>query len=52
MDEGILMKRPSPRPKGLRGLLKGLDVDIEECGAILEEARKSLAKGSGLRRDT
>jgi AbrB family looped-hinge helix DNA binding protein len=44
MDEGILMKRPSPRSKGLRGLLKGLDVDLEECEAILVEARKSLAK--------
>jgi len=38
------MKRPSPRSKGLRGLLKGLDADLEECEAILVEARKSLVK--------
>ncbi len=42
--EGILMKPPSNEPKGLRGLLKGLDVDVGECEAILSEARKSLAR--------
>jgi len=28
----------------LRGLLKGLDVDIAECETILSEARRSLAR--------
>jgi bifunctional DNA-binding transcriptional regulator/antitoxin component of YhaV-PrlF toxin-antitoxin module len=43
-EEGILMKRPSG-PMGLRGLLKDLDVNIEECEAILAEAKRSLTTG-------
>jgi len=43
-EEGILMKLPSKRAEGLRGLLKGLDVDIAECETILSEAKRSLAK--------
>ena len=42
--EGILMKHPPNGPGMLRGLLKGLDVDIAECEAILNEAKRSLAK--------
>lgn len=41
---GILMKHSSKEVRRLRGLLKGLDVDIGECEAILSEARRSLAK--------
>ncbi|MGB9660349.1 MAG: AbrB/MazE/SpoVT family DNA-binding domain-containing protein [Nitrososphaerales archaeon] len=43
-EEGILMKPPFKEAGRLRGLLKGLDVDIGECEAILSEARRSLAK--------
>lgn len=42
--DGIFMKHPSNQAGRLRGLLKGLDVDIGECEAILSEARRSLAK--------
>lgn len=45
--EGILMKRPSKEVKGLRGLLKELDVDIAECETILGEAKRSLVKTIG-----
>ena len=41
--DGIFMKHPSNEAGRLRGLLKGLDVDVEECEAILSEARRSLA---------
>lgn len=43
-EEGVLMKIPSRGAEGLRGLLKGLDVDIAECEAILGEAKRSLAR--------
>jgi len=43
-EEGILMKRPTKDVGGLRGLLKGLDVDLAECETILGEAKRSLAK--------
>jgi len=42
--DGVLMKRPSREPGKLRGLLKGIDVDVAECEAILGEAKRSLAK--------
>lgn len=47
--EGILMKQPpkDKEAKGLRGLLKELDVDIAECEAILGEAKRSLVKTIG-----
>ena len=38
------MKRSTEDIGRLRGLLKGLDVDIAECETILSEARRSLAK--------
>jgi len=46
-EEGILMRPPSKERGVLRGLLKGLDVDPEECEAILSEARRSLARAVG-----
>jgi len=46
-EEGILMRPPSKERGGLRGLLKGLDIDPEECEAILSEARRSLARVIG-----
>ena len=42
--DGIFMKHPSNEARRLRGLLKGLDVDVGECEAILSEARRSLTK--------
>jgi len=42
--EGIIMKQPSKEDRRLRGLLKGLDVNIAECEAILSEARRSLTR--------
>ncbi len=41
--EGLLIKYPSKVGR-LRGLLKGLDIDMAECEAILNEARRSLAR--------
>jgi len=38
------MKRSTEDIGRLRGLLKGLDVDIAECETILSEARRSLTK--------
>jgi len=49
---GILVRAPPVRGDGLRGLLAGLCSDVEECEAILAEARRSLLKvvaGEGLR---
>ena len=46
-EEGILMRHPPTEGRGLRGLLKGLNVDIAECEAILEEAKRSLSKVRG-----
>lgn len=43
-NEGILMKRPSEKTVRLRGLLKGLGINMEECETILSEAKKSLAR--------
>jgi len=43
-EEGILMKLPSKGAEGLRGFLKGLDVNIAECEVILSEAKRSLAR--------
>jgi AbrB family looped-hinge helix DNA binding protein len=42
--EGILMKQPPNGPGMLRGLLKGLDVDIDGCEVILNEAKRSLVR--------
>lgn len=42
--EGIIMKNPHKKTQRLRGLLKGLDIDVEECEAILSEAKRSLAR--------
>lgn len=49
IKEGILMKHPlkDKEAKGLRGLLKELDVDVEYCEAILGEAKRSLARTIG-----
>lgn len=45
VDAGVLLrpfsKRKSPSRK-LRGLLKGEDMDPDECETILEEAKKTL----------
>jgi len=41
-----LIKQAGPERTVLRGLLKGTDVDVDECEKILEEARRSL---SGIR---
>jgi hypothetical protein len=30
--------------KGLRGLLRDMEVDPEECEAILEEAKRTIVK--------
>lgn len=43
-NEGIIMKPHTEKTGGLRGLLKGLEIDIDECEAILSEAKKSLSK--------
>jgi len=39
----VLMKPPKESGR-LRGLLKGLDVDLEECESILNEAKRSLTR--------
>ena len=38
------MRRPFKEAGRLRGLIKGLDIDVAECEAVLGEARRSLAK--------
>ena len=43
-EEGLLIKRYEIKGEGLRGLLKDIEVDIEECEMILEEAKKSVFK--------
>lgn len=43
-SEGLLVKRREGGGGGLRGLLKDLDVDVEECESILEKAKRTLAK--------
>jgi len=43
-EEGILIKRYEVKGGGLRGLLKDVVVDIEECEMILEEAKKTIFK--------
>jgi len=43
LEEGVLIKKKGKPPK-LRGLLKDLDVIVEELEAILAEAKKSLTK--------
>jgi len=42
--EGLLIKRYEVKGGGLRGLLKDVAVNIEECEMILEEAKKSVFK--------
>jgi AbrB family looped-hinge helix DNA binding protein len=42
--DGIFLKQPLNEVGRLRGFLKGLNVDIEECEALLSEARRSLVK--------
>ena len=44
--EGILVKALPVKGDSLRGLLADLDVDIEECEAILAEARKTLFRAA------
>jgi len=39
--EGLLIKKYEVKGEGLRGLLKDLDVNIEECEMILEKAKKT-----------
>jgi len=43
-QEGLLIRPLGPERSTLRGLLKGLDVDVDECKKILEEARRSLSR--------
>lgn len=43
-EEGLLIKRYEVKEGSMRGLLKDLGVDIEECEAILEEAKKMITK--------
>ena len=43
-EEGILIKKCEIKGGGLRGLLKDVVVDIEECEMILEEAKKTIFK--------
>jgi len=43
-EEGLLIKRYEDKRGGLRGLLKDVEVNIEECERILEEAKKSIFK--------
>jgi len=43
-EEGLLIKKYEIKGEGLRGLLKDIEVDIEECEMILEEAKKSVFK--------
>ncbi|MEM2849550.1 MAG: hypothetical protein QXI36_04660 [Candidatus Bathyarchaeia archaeon] len=42
--EGILIKTPTKEARKLRGLLKRLEVDVDECETILMEAKRSLTK--------
>jgi len=42
--EGLLIRPAGPERATLRGLLKGLDVDVEECEKVLDEARRSLSR--------
>jgi len=42
--EGLILKHHRKELGGLRGLLKGLNVDVGECEAILSEARGSLVR--------
>ncbi|MEM2133911.1 MAG: AbrB/MazE/SpoVT family DNA-binding domain-containing protein [Candidatus Freyarchaeota archaeon] len=42
-ERGVLIKRKE-ETTGLRGLLKDLEVDVEELESILAEAKKSLTK--------
>lgn len=44
LKEGILIKKAIERKVGLRGLLKGLKVDVSECEEILLKAKISLKK--------
>nr|MDO8081127.1 AbrB/MazE/SpoVT family DNA-binding domain-containing protein [Candidatus Freyarchaeota archaeon] len=43
LEKGVLIKREEETSE-LRGLLKDLDVDVEELEGILAEAKKSLTK--------
>jgi len=42
--EGLLIKKYEVKGEGLRGLLKDVEVNIEECEMILEEAKKTIFK--------
>ncbi len=42
VEEGILVRTLPVKSDSLRGLLTDLGVDIEECEAILAEARRTL----------
>lgn len=46
VKEGILMRHSSPKKISLRGLLKGIDVNMTECEMLLAEAKRSLFKVS------
>lgn len=43
-EGGILMRHPPTKEADLRGFLKGLNVDVPECEALLAEAKRSLFK--------
>ncbi len=45
LEEGILIRPAGKVRPRLRGLLRDLDVDVAECGAILAEAKRALLKG-------
>lgn len=43
-EEGILIKTSTKEAGKLRGLLKRLEVNVDECETILMEAKRSLTK--------
>ena len=43
-EDGLLIKKHEVKGKSLRGLLKNMEVNMEECEAILEEAKRTLLK--------
>jgi len=42
--EGLLIKKYEIKGEGLRGLLKDVEVNVEECERILEEAKRTIFK--------
>ena len=43
-EEGLLIKKYEVKEGSMRGLLRDLNVDIKECEAILEKAKKMIVK--------